>query len=189
MNRIRQPRQATAAPRPCTPRRNGKATKHTRARVAVATTALALPLITGLVSAGPASASTTPALHLGSNSIDAWVASGGSYTPGLSNVELWFDDVTNGIRTTLEYQDGVQTSSPSVACHRNVCIYVPGGNLSAQGASYWVSVPPGGFGYPGYWSATHPLACGHSYQAFTWDRSDGLVSSNVLIEPACQVPH
>jgi len=187
MNRLRQLRQATTTAS-CTraPRTKGPARRRAQARVAMATTALALPLIAGLASAGPASASTTPALHLGSNSIDAWVASGNSYTPGLSDVQVWIQDVTGGVRTTLEYQNGVQTSSRSVACHRNVCISSPGGTLSAQGASYWVPVPSGLLGSPGYWQAEHPLACGHSYQALTYDPSDGWVYSNTLTEPACQ---
>jgi hypothetical protein len=154
----------------------------------MAMTALALPLFAGLASAGSASAATTPALHLGSTSWDAWAASGSGYTPKLTGVQLWIEDVTNPTRVTLEYQSGVHISGPGEVCSNHLCTWSPGGALSAQGASYWVTVPPGGFGYPGYWRAVHPLACGHRYQALTYDPSDGWAYSNVLTEPACPPP-
>jgi len=186
MNRIRTLRQV-AASRPRPPGKKGTVRNRTRARVAVVMTALAVPLIAGLVSASSASANTTPALQLGSNSYDDWIVSGSSYTPGLSDVQVWLQNVTGGKWTTVEYQSAVQTSSAGWICANRLCRYFSGGALSAQGASYWVSVPPGGFGYPGYWLANNPLACGDSYQAVTYDPSDGWVYSNVLTEPACPV--
>jgi hypothetical protein len=184
MNRVRQAGQATVAAHPRTPGTSRPETKRILTRVAMTLTALALPL-TVLAGAGPAGASTTPALHLGNTSWDAWAASGSTYLPARSGVQFWIKDVTNGAWTTLEYQSAVYTSGPGVVCHNYVCIWSPGGALTAQGASYWVSVPPGEFGYPGYWQAAHPLACGHSYMALSYDPTDGWVSSNVLTEPAC----
>jgi hypothetical protein len=187
MNNLRKLCQAIAAFRLRSPRQKGAAGNYTRARVATVMTALALPLLAGLLTASSASAGTGPALQLGSNSYGDWVASGSSYASGLSDVQVWLQNVTNGGWTTVEYQSGVHTSVRSVTCSNHSCLISPGGILSAQGASYWVSVPPGGFGYPGYWQAEHPLACGHSYEAVTYDPSDGWVYSNVLTEPACPV--
>jgi hypothetical protein len=161
--------------------------KRTVTRLTVAITALVLPLIGGLASS--ASAGTVPprSLTLSSNSFDDWVASGTSYTPGLSDVQLWVQDVTNGSWTTLEYQSGLDTSSNTVSCFDHICREYWGGGLSTQGASYYVSPIPGTYSFPGYWQAVHPLQCGHSYQAVTDDPSDGWVYSNILAEPACHI--
>jgi hypothetical protein len=190
MNRIKQIRQAiaTSGPRPARKERATK--KRTATRAAVAMAALAIPLIGGLVSATSASAGVTLpplSLTLSSNSYDAWVASGASYTPGLSDVRLWVQDVTNGSWTTLEYQSGLDTTSNTESCFDHVCHDYWGGGLSAQGAIYYVPPVSGPFSFPGYWTAVHPLLCGHSYQAVTDDPSDGWVYSNVLTEPACQI--
>jgi hypothetical protein len=159
---------------------------HTLTRAAIAMVALVIPLIGGLTTATSASASTTPTLGLSSDAYDTWVVSGSLYTPGLSDVQLWVQDVTNGAWTTLEYQSGLDTSKSAMPCRGSICVYYRGGSLSAEGARYYVSVPPGGLGYPGYWLAYHTLQCGHSYQAVTDDPNDGWVYSNVLTEPACQ---
>jgi hypothetical protein len=191
MNRIKQIRQAIATPGPRPPRKARATKKRTATRAAVAMAALAIPLIGGLVSATSASAGigVQPlSLTLSSNSYDAWVASGTSYTPGLSDVRLWVQDVTNGSWTTLEYQSGLSTTSNTESCFDHICREYFGGGLSAQGAIYYVSPAPGpGPVFPGYWTAVHPLQCGHSYQAVTDDPNDGWVYSNVLTEPACQI--
>jgi hypothetical protein len=61
LRRIRQLCQV-AAFRPRPPGKKGAVRNHVRVRAAVGMTALALPLIVGLVSETSASASTTPAL-------------------------------------------------------------------------------------------------------------------------------
>jgi hypothetical protein len=184
MNRIRQ---IIAAPWHRPPGKEEAKKKRTVTRLTVAITALAVPLIGGLANAGSASAGILPprSLTLSSNSFDDWVASGTSYTPGLSDVQLWVQDVTNGSWTTLEYQSGLDTSSNTVSCFGHICREYWGGGLSTQGASYYVSPTPGPYSFPGSWQAVHPLQCGHSYQAVTDDPSDGWVYSNILAEPAC----
>jgi len=188
MNRIQQIRQAIATTGPRPPRTERATKKRTVSRAAAAMAALAIPLIGGLVSASSASAGILPplSLTLSSNSYDAWVASGVSYTPGLSDVRLWVQDVTNGSWTTLEYQSGLDTTSRGYFCNDHICTLYLGGGLSAQGALYYLAPVPGPESFPGYWTAVHPLQCGHSYQAVTDDPSDGWVYSNVLTEPACQ---
>ena len=139
-------------------RQKGTARNHARARTAVALTALALPL-TVLASAGPASASTTPTLQLTDSGGD-WVVSGSGYTPGLANVQLWIQDVTSAPWTTLEYQSGVHTSLHGWTCINHICTWSPGGALSAQ-------------------DPKHPLVCYHSYEALTYDPTDGWTHSNI----------
>jgi hypothetical protein len=189
MNRIQQIRQAITKRGPRSPGKERPAKKRTVTRAAAAM-ALAIPLVGGLVSARPASAGILPplSLTLSRNSYDAWVASGVSYTPGLSDVRLWVQDVTSGSWTTLEYQSGLATTSRAYFCIDHICTDYQGGGLSAQGALYYVAPVPGPDSFPGYWTALHPLQCGHSYQAVTDDPSDGWVYSNVLTEPACQTP-
>jgi hypothetical protein len=162
----------------------GNRARRAFASLGIATVAIAAPLAAGLTGASPASASTQPVLAL-SNGSNAWVASGSSYTGGLSNVQLWVQDVTNGGWTTLEYQSGLSTSTYTVVCAGHICRVGPAGLLRAQGQLYYVPGVPGGF--PGYWAAQHPLLCGHSYEAVSYDPSDGWVYSNVLAEPACVV--
>jgi hypothetical protein len=192
MKNIRPIRQAIATPGHRPPGKEGAPKKRTVTRFAVAMAALVIPLICGLTSATSASAGILPPLSLTlssaviNNSYDDWVASGSSYTPGLSDVQLWVQDVTNGSWTTLEYQSGLDTTSRAVYCVDHICREYLGGGLNTQGAKYWVTVAPGGLGYPGYWEAVHELQCGHSYQAVTYDPSDGWVYSNILTEPACQ---
>jgi hypothetical protein len=180
MNRIRQA-IATLGHQP-----PGSIQKRIQTRIAVATAALVIPLAVGLAGATSASASPLPplSLTLSSNSYDDWVASGISYTPGLTDVQLWVEDVTTGQWTTLEYQSGLHTTSRAVSCVNHSCRVYLGGSLHTQGASYYVPGAPGGF--PGYWQAVHPLQCGQSYQAITQNPSDGWVYSNILTEPACQ---
>ena len=129
MNRIRQIRQAIATLGRRPPGKEGATKKRTVTRVGVAMAALAIPLIGGLASATSASAGILPplGLTLSSNSYDAWVASGSSYTPGLSDVQLWVQDVTNGSWTTLEHQSGLDTTSRIVDCNRYGCELYPGG--------------------------------------------------------------
>ncbi len=188
MKNIRPIRQAIATPGHRPPGKEGAPKKRTVTRFAVAMAALVIPLIGGLASATSASAGILPplGLTLSSNSYDAWVVSGSSYTPGLSDVQLWVQDVTNGSWTTLEHQSGLDTTSRIVDCNRYGCELYRGGALSAQGASYYVPPIPGPDSFPGYWQPVHPLQCGHSYQAVTDDPSDGVVYSNILTEPACQ---
>ncbi len=184
MNKIRQV-NATPERRPLGSKRNRA--RRAFASVGIAMVAIAIPLLAGLAGAISASASPTqPVLALTSNSYDAWVAYGSSYTPGLSDVQLWIQDVTNGGWTTLEYQNNLSTSTTHTVCAGDPirhCWVSFGGALSAQGALYYVPGVPGGF--PGSWAALHPLLCGHSYEPVSYDPSDGWVYGNVLTEPAC----
>jgi hypothetical protein len=105
-----------------------------------------------------------------------WAASGNTYAVGVSDVEIWVMNVTDGGWSTVEYQSGLTTSS------RSIFPYNPGGLFSAAGKTQQVLIDPD-VGYET--EALHPLTCGHRYQAVTDDPSDGYVYSNVLTEPAC----
>lgn len=122
---------------------------------------------------------TTPTLTL-SNANGAvpgqWTASGNAYAHGLGDVQIWVMNVTDGGWSTVEYQSGLSTSSPSLVP------YNPGGLFSAAGQTKLVLVDPD-VGYRT--EAVDPLTCGHKYQAVTDDPTDGYVYSTVLTEPAC----
>jgi hypothetical protein len=150
-------------------------------RLVVAAAALAAPLLFTLGSATAAHASTNAVLTLSNGSYGTWAASGSSYGPGRSDVQIWVQDVTGGGWSTLEYQNGITTSTFSWWCNGWYCYARLGGLLSARGALGYSS-----YGLLGYY-ALHPLQCDHKYQAVTYDPADGWIYSNVLSEAACQV--
>lgn len=153
-------------------------------RLAMAAAVVAAPVALMLGTSAAANAGTTPTLTLSNGSYSAWVASGSGYTAGLSDVQIWVQDVTDGGWSTLEYQSSITTSSYYFHCYTGslpLCVFNPGGLLSAKGAlGYYSGL------FSGYY-AIHPLLCGHQYQAVTYDPNDGWVYSNVLTEPACPV--
>jgi len=161
----------------------------------VAVTAVAGVAALAAVSAVPAladsPADTGPTLTL-SNSTFApgqWSATGSGYAAGLSDVQIFVEHVT-GVKSlgvtpeypTLESQSGLTTSA------RSLVPYNPGGLFSGSGETRKEYVESR---YGGAWGwtvvAVNPLQCGQQYWAFTWDPTDGVVSSNVLSEPACPV--
>jgi len=120
----------------------------------------------------------TPTLTLGNGTgaRGQWVATGDAYAPGLSDAAIWVLEGTAHGWSTIEYENGLTTSS------RASVPFNPGGLLSAAGETERVLVSP----QVGYVTlAVDPLKCGHEYQAFTWDPTDGFVFSNILTEPAC----
>jgi hypothetical protein len=124
----------------------------------------------------PVHTTATLTLSNGTRAPGQWAASGNTYAHGLSDVQIWVMNVTDGGWSTVEYQGGLTTSSPSIVP------YNPGGLFSAAGQTKLVLVDPD-VGYRT--EAVDPLTCGHKYQAVTDDPSDGYVYSNVLSEPAC----
>jgi len=133
----------------------------------------------GIALAAPASAAG-PGLVLSEGSYGRWVATGSGYASGRTDVSDWVMDVTGGGWTLLEHHTGKTTTSPW--CSAVTCFL--GGTYSDLGS---ISLAMGPFGL--YWVATHPLACGHSYQPITYDAADGYVYGTVLTEPACVPLH
>ena len=78
----------------------------------------------------------------------------------------------------------IQTSSANLSCVTTPgrgCVITPGGTVAAQGGTRWVA--PGNWVIPTGWYENAPLWCGHLYQAYTYDPSDGYVWSNPLTNP------
>jgi len=147
----------------------------------VAVIALAGVAALSAASAVPALANnpvnTGPSLTLRNGTLlpGQWFASGSHYAPGVAiSIEVF--DLTEGGKLVESQSSYLYTSIPSLVP------YNPGGLFAAAGASEEVLVDPD-VGYRT--EAAHPLRCGHQYQAFTSDPTDGLVPSNVLSEPAC----
>ena len=135
-----------------------------------------LVLATAYLSAAAASAAT---LTLSDGPYNTWAVSGVDFDWGRTDVQVWVVDLTT--HTWLEYQNGLKTTQPFCAGLR--CV-LPG-RLHATGTVVWV--PPGEF-FGGYYVAVHPLACGHSYQAWAYDPVERWVVSNTLVEPNCPPP-
>ncbi len=152
------------------------------ARVALLVVAAALPVAISLTSASPASASAG-AVTLSAAANGSWAASGSSFSPGRTDVQLWIQDTTSGGWSTLEYQAGLNTSAYQFGpCSPTRCAYNPGGLLTATGALYPLT-PPFSYRFP-----VHTLACGHSYLAVAYDPADGYSYSNTLTEASCPPP-
>ena len=150
----------------------------------IAVTAMAGVAVLAAADAVPALANnpvhTGPSLTLSNANGDVagqWAASGNTYARGLSDVQIWIMNVTDGGWSTVEYQSGLSTSSYSILPAN------PGGLFSAAGQTKLVLVDPD-LGYRT--EAVDPLTCGHSYQAVTDDPTDGYVYSTVLNEAACK---
>ena len=127
------------------------------------------------VANSPVHPTTTLTLTNGTGAPGQWAATGNTYSPGLSDVQIWVMDVTHGGWSTLEYQSGLTTSA-------RLLPFILGGGLSAAGKLKEVLIDPD-VGYRK--EAVDPLKCGHNYQAVTDDPIDGYVYGNVLSEPAC----
>lgn len=140
-------------------------------------------LIVGLV---PAQAAT-PTLSL-SFSGDRWATAGSGYAQGRSDVTVWVYDITGGTAKALESRTPVTTSVTAKHCTAGKiisCVFIFGGRLSTSGTRHWVA--GGGIIGP-HWQTDHPVLCGHTYQAFSYDASDGTVMSAPASTPACPPP-
>ncbi len=149
----------------------------------VAVTAVAGAAVFAAVEAVPALANnpvhptTSLTLSNGTGAAGQWAATGNTYAHGLGDVQIWVMNVTDGGWSTVEYQSGLSTSSPSIFP------YNPGGVFSAAGQLKQVLIDPDvGYGEV----AVHALKCGHQYEAVTDDPTDGYVYSNVLNEAPCK---
>jgi hypothetical protein len=139
--------------------------------------ALGSALTAGVAVAAPAHASSNASLYLYDNSPIAgqWEVQGKNFAPGLSNVQLWIEDLTT--KTILEYQTGIATTpEPGYVCYPYVgCYGWLVGFFGAQGALNSSDQ-----------IAEHPLQCGHVYQAQAYDATDSQIYSNDLTMPACR---